>query len=388
MFKCDSKLKLIHTKNNNTSKYAFVLCVFKDYLYLLGALACAYSLRLTKTNYDIVCMVTNDIDKNLLSIATKLFDKIIEVPYLELDTIDLRTMKQRKMYSSWKNISITKWNCLGLYNYEKVLFIDADKIILQNIDHLFELQTPAGTFSSPHAQGYTKNGGMFNPYFNLQHGDIVSKNSIHTGLYGNEQGEHSFVVIGSMILLSPSETIFNSFHNMLKQLQKSQFGFSLCNSGMDEQLIVYFYTYHLNNKHTWTYISQKYNFIAWDYMWIRSHEYPPHVLHFFGTKPWILNRNEWLDLEIWWTYVTNMLNNNYFEKEQHKLLIKLYNSNNNNLKESHNKGCFYCKLYKRKWKEHNFINYNCNIKCPSYIEENKKLSILYYNNNNNDINTN
>lgn len=37
----------------------------------------------------------------------------------------------------------------NLTDYEKVLFVDADKIVLSNCDSLFDLRAPAGTFSSP-----------------------------------------------------------------------------------------------------------------------------------------------------------------------------------------------------------------------------------------------
>lgn len=166
------------------------------------------------------------------------------------------------------------------------VYVDADKIVLSNVDHLFELSTPAGTFSSPWASTYVQNesssssssssknnysyrssgnssnsssrspskyGGMRNPYALLKHGDVVSERSIHTGLY-----DHSFVIIGTMVLLTPSIDHFERYKTMLSDTtrlnQHATFGLDTCNSMMDEQSLTMLYALEL--KQTWRYIHQ------------------------------------------------------------------------------------------------------------------------------------
>lgn len=101
------------------------------------------------------------------------------------------------MYSTWVDVSFTKWNALSLTDYDKVMFVDADKIALSNIDELFTLPAPAGTFSSPWSYPFAKEGSpfahsppyssrfvsltaqaMWNPYLSLCHGDQVPAKAI------------------------------------------------------------------------------------------------------------------------------------------------------------------------------------------------------------------
>ncbi len=77
--------------------------------------------------------------------------------------------------------------------YEKVLFLDADTVILSNIDHLFELKAPAATFSSPWAQPWGANGsGMTNPYLSIQHGERIGPHILANGLNGSYRPRSGF----------------------------------------------------------------------------------------------------------------------------------------------------------------------------------------------------
>lgn len=351
---------------------AYIFLVMKDEKYALGAMTAAFSLRLTKPKYPIVCMVTNDI-KNILPQLKKVFDVVVVVPYLETVTNSLRTHKQNTMYANWKDISFTKWNCLNL-DYNKVLFLDADKIILENMDHLFELNTPAGTFSSPHSEVYLGNGtsGIKDPYYPIKHGEYVTDQMINIGLFG-ERGKSSFTVIGTSILLSPNKRHYDSLVTMLSKYSHSKpFGLS-CYSMTDEQSIVFFYKEYLpktlNQHFKWTYISQKYNWISWRYKWLRKtknyNEFPPSLIHYFGIKPWILERNDWLDLEVWWTIVKHMIITVF---NNDKDIQELYRPEQ--LLKIEQPGCFYCKIANiSDWNNHQFINKECSIVCPLYIKQ-------------------
>jgi lipopolysaccharide biosynthesis glycosyltransferase len=347
------KIPNVYTDN------AYVLCVFGNPRYMLGALVTAYSIKQTQSKYNIVCMVTPDIESHWIKLASFIFDEIVIIPYLHMWTIDMKTYKQQNMYRTWKNLAITKWNCLGLYQYKKILFIDADKIIFENIDNLFNLKAPAGTFSSPFATGYTKSskGGIFNPYINLQHGDSIEQRLISQGL------EYSFVVIATSILLEPGEEKYKTIKKQCElYTEKHSFGFPRCNSMMDEQFIC---TVEKN----WTYISQKYNWIMWHPQWLRPNEFPPAVIHYFNTKPWDMKRDEWPDLQIWWDYAYNMLETVYKNYPSAKYLyIDPFD------KSEVRSICPYCHTFNEKqYNDHKFIQ-SGKIICPLYNVNKNKFS--------------
>lgn len=363
-------------KENTNTKNAYVFAVFNEPSYSLGAMACAYSVKLTGTKAHVVCMVTPDIPPSYIDLMKGIFDKIFEVPYLKAHTIPLRTEKQRTMYKAWIRIGFTKWNCLALTDYEKVVFLDADKVVLRKMDTLFEMPTPAGTFSSPHGEGYCVRPGIYNPYFKLKHGEKVPRNAIEEGLSGQRDPKTnrvkgSFTLIGTSIVLSPNIEHYEWAQKALRSFgENNLFGFPYCNSMMDEQFLCFFYHDYLpsktNKNFDWTYVSQKYNWILWDKHWLRKEEFPPYVLHFFGIKPWILKRREWLDLEVWWDFVGTMIE----RSSSGSSLSKLFRREQLDLTPQ--KGCFYCKLYDEQcWTDHNFTKKG-KIQCPRYNNELEK----------------
>lgn len=363
-------------KENTETKNAYVFAVFNEPSYSLGAMTCAHSIKLTGTEAHVVCMVTKDIPSSYLELMKGVFDRIFEVPYLKAHTIPLRTEKQRTMYKAWIRIGFTKWNCLALTDYEKVVFLDADKVVLRKMDTLFEMPTPAGTFSSPHGEGYCVRPGIHNPYFKLKHGETVPRNAIEEGLSGQRDPKtnkvkSSFTVIGTSVVLSPNIEHYEWAQKALRIFgEKNPFGFPYCNSMMDEQFLCFFYHDYLpsktNKNFDWTYVSQKYNWILWDKHWLRKEEFPPYVLHFFGIKPWILKRYDWLDLEVWWDFVATMIE----RSSTGSSLSKLFRSEQLDLTPQ--KGCFYCKLYGEQcWTGHNFMKKG-KMQCPRYKGELEK----------------
>lgn len=306
--KCSMNIKdykdaktVIQTSASNASKYAWVFLVMKGDKYIPGAITGAYSLRNVKTKYSLVCMVTSDVSTKGREQLSSVFDEIIEVPYIEALCKPLKTEKQNKIYANWLNFAFTKWNMLSLTKYTKTMFVDADKIVLTNIDYLFDLKAPAGTFSSPWAEGYSKDThgrkGMVNIYKNIKHGQTVESKLVKQGL----ESKGSFVAIGTMILLEPNVQEYNRYIKLMAS--QNDFGFSTCNSMTDEQSLAWFYTLSQTN---WTMISQEYNWIPWHKKWLIS-DMMPRVFHFFGTKPWELPRDKWTDLEAWWQLVRLML---------------------------------------------------------------------------------
>jgi hypothetical protein len=235
------------------------------------------------------------------------------------------SQKQEEKYRSWVNSSFTKWNCLALDQYEKVLFVDADTVIMRNMDHLFDLPCPAATFSSPWLPPYTaasrqvhfKNSHrphsgelghkaqLRNYYFDFRHmkelrtGDVVPKEAIRKALSGG-----SSVLIGTTVLLKPDVVDFDEYKLYIETAFGEEYGYKGCSSTHEEQALTDFYCRKSDAE--WTFIHQLYNYIPWHRQWLKltpAEDLPPYIFHFFNGKPWETRRHEWKDLDCWWQYV-------------------------------------------------------------------------------------
>ena len=280
--------------NTKNSRYAYVFLVMKGDDYSIGAMVAAHSLKKTETKNDIICMVTNDVSVSAINKLKLFFNQVILVNYIKFKTKEIKFKKIKKMYRDWISSSFTKWNILTLKKYEKVMFLDADLIVKSNIDHLFELKTPAATFSLSQERSIKNKRGVYNPYNNT-HGKFVDRKCIQKG-YGKYRNP-SFVCIGTTLILSPSMEHFNLYKKIIKK--NEPFGFINCINGFDEQSIVWFYDNIL--KQRWTHIDPSYNMIPWKTN-IWKHLAPPKILHYVGKNPWELNRNKWPDLAEWWEH--------------------------------------------------------------------------------------
>jgi alpha-N-acetylglucosamine transferase len=267
-------------------KRAYVLLCMKGDRYGPGVITCAYSLKQTNTKYDIICMVTNEVTEEMCN-AIGTVAIVHKVDYLDFPVKALITQKQEEMYGHWLSQSFTKGQCLSLYQlgYEKIIFIDADMIVTQNIDHLFELPAPAGTFSSPWSKEFDPTGPYSLTGYPTQHAQLVPWSQIYQNL---TNGGYTF--IGSLILLEPTEENYNRFlMNIIKQVEKQgAYGYR-CWSTHDEQSIIEAFPTN------WTNIHQRYNFICHKSLWIQINNhnnqqktYVPHTLHYFSDKkPWM-----------------------------------------------------------------------------------------------------
>ena len=315
---------------------AWVYLVMKGDSYATGAAVCAYSLRLVNTVHQLVCMVTHDVSATARQQMAVVFDKIVEVDYVREKCVPMITEKQREMYDAWTCDSFTKWCALSLVEYDRVIFIDADKIVLRNIDHLFDLQPPAATFSCPWAAPFKRRSknkevdGFHNPYQGIGHGELIPSTCVHEGLTKN-----SFVAIGTMVLLEPNVLLLDSFKRFIRENSHGDkgFGFETCNSMIDEQSIVSFYhDLHLkasantiSTKYQWTMISQEHNFIPWHPQWLQGKL--PSVFHFFKEKPWKCPRRAYPDFEAWWRVVVSLLDS-ITDAPTKALVKKMFSSEN------------------------------------------------------------
>jgi len=347
-----------------SSTNAAVWLVMKDEKYIAGALASCWSWKASGSSVDCVCMMTPDIysNKTLLKDALKVFDIVVEVPYITQES-NLRKAIQDK-YSHWVSDSYTKWNCLLLDQYEKILFIDADTVIVHCMDELFNCSTPSGTFSSPWVSPYNTKSHKSNPFYEYEnHCERIPRDIM-------EQGKETHFLIGTSVLLKPNENDYISFRSWLNS--QKPFGYTSSGSMLDEQSISLFY--HEVKQTEWNYIDQRYNAIPWKLNWImRLYENPekniPYIYHYFNIKPWNMEHNTYNSLDLWWSFVSMLINQypelkKYYSSEQ----LSSFNSNKNR--------CFFCEYLGRD-DRHMFINDNTNeFECPYQKQFNSKCKRL------------
>jgi len=206
------------TNKDGTLKYAYVTLVMLGDLYIAGAIVLAYSIRKCGSTADLVVLVTPDVSEEGKNILRAYFTHVIEVKYVEVP--NWRTKKQT--HRKYLELVFTKFHVFNLTQYEKILLIDADALVLKYPDHLFTLDTPAGCFledkdliiSYDKAGNYVlpKNGVFewYNKYCKCcSHGNKIPKemtDRVRTDSKNSGVG-------GGLILLEPKKGEFESIMN-------------------------------------------------------------------------------------------------------------------------------------------------------------------------------
>jgi len=222
-------------------KKAYVTLTSND-LFVPGAVAAIKSLRMTKTQYPILCMVSEEVSEENLDILreagceTILVDKI----HSEVSGEDGDRFEVGK---NW--LTFTKLNVFNMTDYDKIVYIDADCVVLKNIDEMFDFPTLSGYVLA------------------------------HTG-----------ELEAGVLVLQPSEEIFNE---ILSFINKENW------TNHDQSLLNWFFRNHKDNFH---HLSNDYHFCHKLY-----HNQDPMLLNkglvkiieFNGYKPWIPSR--WKDGE-------------------------------------------------------------------------------------------
>lgn len=316
-----SNLNEIKNEESKVKKNAFFTLVMLNENYAKGAIALAKSFKKhtnQSSNVDFNCMVTPEISTKCRNEMKPFFNYIVEVPLFTQQVKLYASEKQRKMYSSWMSHAPTKWSVLLFEEYEKVAFIDADTIFMQDCTSLFsEVSTPAATWTNPRSAPFCKDKSIerSNPYLNIKHNQIVDKSAIESQLYSSLK--LGCVASGCLVVLTPSK---EDYHSLCKMVQPG-YGYLSC-SGIDEQSIVDFY--HRIKKQDWHHIHQAYQYIPWKEEWLKNEEFGidgkpiewrirrywnakdlvgrAKILHYFNIKPWEYSGGEWDDLKYWNVY--------------------------------------------------------------------------------------
>jgi hypothetical protein len=237
---------------DSDDKFAYVWCV-TDAHKASRTVISMYSVAATKTKYDLVAMVTADMPaatRELLNISGIV--RLIEVPPLKY------RLKTGRTSADHDTMIFTKWNCLNLIDYKKVLYLDSNALILGNIDHLFDLRAPAAPFDSTDGllsviRAKTNERGGF------AHGAKIHFKGVDMALRAKTKSDaanaKNIVAAPNCVLISPSRKDYDLFTRALGEMQP--FGFQNCESPFDMQAICYFYS--IVKQFHWANIAKRYN---------------------------------------------------------------------------------------------------------------------------------
>lgn len=116
-------------------KYCYVNLLYGDNIYFIGTLIFVLSLLKTKPKHDIILCYTFDVPQYKLDLLKKYYTKMIKIEYIRFNQ---KTKRKR-----FQEI-LTKLQIFTLIEYDKIMYLDNDMFIQKNIDHLFEMNCPAG----------------------------------------------------------------------------------------------------------------------------------------------------------------------------------------------------------------------------------------------------
>lgn len=161
------------------AKYCYTAILYGNNEYFLGALMLGFSLSKIKSPHDKILMVTPEVPYNQRIILQDFFI-IKEVPYVYINDNNFFEVD-----TSFRAV-FTKLHLFKLTQYKKIIVMDLDMFVLHNMDHLFELPTPAANINIKLKQGQKIPSDLI-----TIKNDMV-RNGINTGVMLLEPSEKEF----------------------------------------------------------------------------------------------------------------------------------------------------------------------------------------------------
>lgn len=142
-------------------KYSYVT-VLSTESYLLGALCMYKSLKNSNTKIALTVVVTDNISNDIIKILENEKINVVKKPKIKITNIaDEQNKDSKFMY--WNN-TFDKLHIFELTQFEKIVYIDSDMLILNNIDELFKRENlsavVAGNFYPGNEEWVKLNSGL------------------------------------------------------------------------------------------------------------------------------------------------------------------------------------------------------------------------------------
>lgn len=269
-------------------------------------------------NIELVCLITDDVtDREIL---LKCYNHVYIVDRIKAVGMPALGGNSSSKIYHWISDAPTKWNIFGLTEYKKVLFLDADMILLDDISSLFSLPCPAAMFDhqsstnyveNPLWTGYKEKGPGFinwytsslthqseiSPLGGMKTGTTISTESLNSlRLRSNSQ----FALHGGIILIEPDKNLLHQYKDDLSSIisslkkpiyyNKRLIGYEKTDrtiSSIDEITLALFMH---DIGYTWTHIGMEYNVAAYHTYGIYKDS--AKIIHYLGVyKPWGIHQD-------------------------------------------------------------------------------------------------
>lgn len=161
---------------------AWVTLVTND-SYSVGALTLAASLRRVNTTRQIVVMVATGVSAPIMEALKEVFDEIVAVEAMDSGDLANLTLLDRTDLG----ITFTKIRCWTLTQYSKAVFLDADTLVLQNCDELFERDEFSAAPDAGWPDCFNSGVFVFKPNLNT-YNDLVNHAVTSGSFDGGDQG--------------------------------------------------------------------------------------------------------------------------------------------------------------------------------------------------------
>ncbi|KAH9835701.1 nucleotide-diphospho-sugar transferase [Rhodofomes roseus] len=208
-----------------TSRAAYVTLLTKS-AYLPGALVLHHSLLSVGAKYPLVVMVTPSVGQDIRDTLTRRGMIVRTVDHLTpREGAHTLSPHDARFGDTW-----TKLRAFELTEYDRVVLVDADMLVMRNMDELMELELPTDSIAAVHVCAC-------NP-FKLPHypKDWVPANCAHTPMVhptaltsppkiADTSPRPYFLLNSGTVVLNPSPALFDSIQDFLFTTDISGFKF-------------------------------------------------------------------------------------------------------------------------------------------------------------------
>ncbi len=234
------------------------MLIFGNESYIPGTIISAYIHKkyINKFNLDIDLIVM--VDEKIYKYKNELlifFDQVKKINLLEMNLSNNYFIF--KKYSKWMKYSINKWQIMQYDEYDKILFLDADFLPLNDkFYEIFDFNTPA--FNTYLA---CEEGAEIPKTFFMNVSDINEIKKSPAKSYSNIALKLKSSINATVLLLKPDISMYNEYVNFIKEAEKQGYN-SIIHSGIDETSLLLFFRYY---KDIPVYcIPKKFSIAPWD----------------------------------------------------------------------------------------------------------------------------
>ncbi|KAL7373184.1 hypothetical protein ABVT39_000789 [Epinephelus coioides] len=161
---------------------AFVTLATND-SYARGAMVLGQSLRNHNTSRKLVALIGPQMSEPCQTVLRRIYDEVRVVDVLDSgDTAHLAMMKRPDL-----GVTFTKLHCWTLVQYSKCVFMDADTLVLSNIDELFDREELSAAPDPGWPDCFNSGVFVFRPSMET-YGKLLQYCTEHGSFDGGDQG--------------------------------------------------------------------------------------------------------------------------------------------------------------------------------------------------------